>query len=233
MRTSVLMRAIPPQITGTWDPMGGEDGRAEFHSRTCKKCMETKPLGEFDMRADTRTRRWTCRACRRAYQRARWDYSSDASRSGRTVGVRDEYPCRRCGQMKPPDAFPRRAEAPHRLHSWCRSCFSKYKAERHARNREREIRRIQRNHRRAVREHRQRVSQYLMTHPCVDCGETDTMVLEFDHLRDKLMQVSRMVHTGWRWAAIAAEIEKCEVRCANCHRRVTRRREVERNLSSS
>ncbi len=63
---------------------------------------------------------------------------------------------------------------------------------------------------------------YLVTHPCIDCGEKDPIVLEFDHVRgNKLMEVARMVHNGWPWHKITLEIEKCDVRCANCHRRKT------------
>lgn len=196
--------------------------------RMCRKCGETKALEEFDVRSDTGRHRWMCRRCRRSCQRARWECSENTSRSRRIVGLCELYSCRRCGEMKSADEFPRRARATHRLHSWRRSCFSRYKAERHARNREREIRRIRRNHDRAVREHRRRIAQYLAAHPCVDCGEADPIVLEFDHLRDKRMDVSRMESTGWRWAAIVEEIEKCEVRCANCHRRETHRRRTER-----
>lgn len=75
---------------------------------------------------------------------------------------------------------------------------------------------------------RARIRRYLEAHPCVDCGETDTVVLEFDHLRDKRMDVSTMVLRGWRWESIKAEIAKCDVRCANCHRRMTRLREQAR-----
>ena len=74
-----------------------------------------------------------------------------------------------------------------------------------------------------------RVAQHLQTHACIDCGEADPIVLEFDHVRgEKVEDVSRMVASGRSWAKIEAEIAKCEVRCANCHRRVTnaRRREV-------
>lgn len=63
------------------------------------------------------------------------------------------------------------------------------------------------------------VAEYLTTHPCVDCGERDPVVLEFDH-RDpasKSGDVGRLVHSGKR-AVVQAEIEKCDVRCGNCHR---------------
>jgi len=64
--------------------------------------------------------------------------------------------------------------------------------------------------------------KYLSTHPCVDCGETDFRVLDFDHVSDKkLANVSNMVWKPSPLATIKKEIAKCEVRCANDHRRVT------------
>src|SRR5206468_1660930 len=64
---------------------------------------------------------------------------------------------------------------------------------------------------------------YLRQHPCVDCGEEDVEVLEFDHLADKEFSIAR----GFRdrtWEAVLREIAKCQVVCANCHRRRTARR---------
>jgi hypothetical protein len=72
------------------------------------------------------------------------------------------------------------------------------------------------------------VRQHLLTHPCVDCGEHDPVVLEFDHVTgQKVRDVGSMARAGWNLAAIQAEIAKCEVRCANCHRRITARRRME------
>ena len=54
-----------------------------------------------------------------------------------------------------------------------------------------------------------------------DCGERDPRVLEFDH-RDrfaKIESVTLMALRGYAWATIEAEIAKCDVRCAKCHRR--------------
>lgn len=69
---------------------------------------------------------------------------------------------------------------------------------------------------------RQKVWDYLGCHPCVDCGEADPVVLEFDHVQgSKLDDVATLVRRGRAWSVIEAEIAKCEVRCANCHRRRT------------
>ncbi len=63
---------------------------------------------------------------------------------------------------------------------------------------------------------------YLVDHPCVDCGEDDLMVLEFDHVRgEKEKAVSRLVNDCVSWEKILEEVEKCDVRCANCHKRKT------------
>ena len=61
---------------------------------------------------------------------------------------------------------------------------------------------------------------YLETHPCVDCGNRDVRVLEFDH-RDastKGRDVAVLVGEGYALDRVKAEVAKCDVRCANCHR---------------
>jgi len=70
----------------------------------------------------------------------------------------------------------------------------------------------------------ERLMEYLREHPCADCAETDPVVLDFDHLpgSEKRFDVGRAVSGSTRsWASILREIEKCDVVCANCHRRRT------------
>jgi hypothetical protein len=88
--------------------------------------------------------------------------------------------------------------------------------------------RVRANTVRSNAEKRKWIADYLVDHPCVDCGEADPDVLDFDHVRGvKLFTIAMAVRNGRSLKAIQAEIEKCDVRCANCHRRITRRRERE------
>lgn len=65
------------------------------------------------------------------------------------------------------------------------------------------------------------ILKYLEDHPCVDCGEADPIVLEFDHRGEKLFEIGGCINRGYGVDRIMAEIAKCDVRCANCHRRKT------------
>lgn len=69
------------------------------------------------------------------------------------------------------------------------------------------------------------LNTYLDQHPCVDRGESDRLVLEFDHVRGvKGGCVTKMLWNQAPWRVIYEEIDKCDIRCANCHRRATHRR---------
>lgn len=64
------------------------------------------------------------------------------------------------------------------------------------------------------------VLNHLKTHPCVDCGESDLILLDFDHRNpeDKKGKVARLAADGVSQSRILDEIQKCDVRCAKCHR---------------
>lgn len=68
---------------------------------------------------------------------------------------------------------------------------------------------------------RKLILDHLQMNPCVDCGERDPIVLEFDHRGEKKFNISAAYTVGYSVAAVSAEIAKCDVRCANCHRRKT------------
>lgn len=64
------------------------------------------------------------------------------------------------------------------------------------------------------------VLKYLLSHPCVDCGESDPRVLDFDHFGPKNFTIGDALTKSVVFPEVLqAEIEKCYVRCSNCHRK--------------
>lgn len=139
--------------------------------------------------------------------------------------------CTGCGQSLPLSAFPSNSAKASGVQSRCAACYAAYQRtyyqERTARDEAFRVRnRETRQARRAalVLENRSRVWGYLVAHPCVDCGEADPVVLEFDHRvpSEKAFSIGDALFRR-AWAQVEAEIVKCDVRCANCHRRRTAR----------
>ena len=131
--------------------------------------------------------------------------------------------CGRCHLEKPLEQFAWRRKALGQLDNYCRPCRAAYKQEHYRAHRQRYIDAAGRRKRRVVSNRMAYLVAYLKENPCVDCGESDPIVLEFDHLRDKRFSISEGLQ-GRNWQSVLDEIAKCEVVCANCHRRRTARR---------
>lgn len=129
--------------------------------------------------------------------------------------------CPRCREVKGVSEF--RVRGPrNRRESYCKLCQREYSKSHYRANSVTYIQRARSNFDQYVSRNRHRIKALLRLHPCIDCGESDPVVLEFDHVTDnKSADVSYMVGQGMRWERIELEIAKCQVRCANCHRRKT------------
>jgi hypothetical protein len=70
---------------------------------------------------------------------------------------------------------------------------------------------------------------------CVDCGYAEhAQALQFDHTEDnKKASVSNLIRSDYSWKTILEEINKCEIRCANCHAVMTAYRRSENYPSVS
>lgn len=128
--------------------------------------------------------------------------------------------CGKCGQEKSLDDFAWKSKAKGTKQYQCRVCQYAYRTAHYQKNKEKIYEQIKTRQ----QEIKDQTWQYKNSHPCVDCGESDPIVLEFDHLRDKKFNVSQMVLRGMSWDRILQEIQKCEVVCCNCHRRRTHKR---------
>ena len=125
--------------------------------------------------------------------------------------------CSKCRLDKPESEFGKKGSG---LQPWCRSCNAIRSRQYYSENKEKHRRVVIERNKKIKKENQQKFLEYLRTHPCVDCGVDDLVVLELDHLRDKEHNVTTMF-SGYSWNRILKEINKCEVVCANCHRRRT------------
>ncbi len=132
--------------------------------------------------------------------------------------------CIKCKKTKPLKEFSFRSLKTGKRYSYCRDCKRIENQKHYCKNREVYNKRAKTWKRDRIKEVRNQIWKYLDDHPCVGCGETDHVVLEFDHIchkKDKVSDICKMVRSCKSWSEVHEEIKKCEVRCANCHRRRT------------
>lgn len=123
--------------------------------------------------------------------------------------------CTCCGEEKDDSAFAKKRTG---IQPRCRGCQALCTRAHYAANKPSYLARNEAR-RQVVREG---LLAYLLEHPCVDCGEADPVVLQFDHVRGaKVKSLGVVAVSGWSWVRVLSEIAKCEVRCANCHTRKT------------
>jgi hypothetical protein len=126
--------------------------------------------------------------------------------------------CCSCREWKHLNAFHNRKRSADGRQSRCKECFrDQYRAETDLLRAAIDARLV-----RVQADNKIRLAAFLAANPCVDCGETDIRVLDFDHrdAKQKRANISRMLRS-FSWKTIETEIAKCDVVCANCHRRRT------------
>lgn len=110
------------------------------------------------------------------------------------LGKKFRNDCKECQHLKQSEAYKKKTNA------YKASC-KKYRA--------------------SLKERNQKlVWEYLLRNPCVRCAENNPVLLDFDHLKEKSLNVSDAIK--WHvWDTVLKEIEKCQVLCVSCHRKKT------------
>ncbi len=113
-----------------------------------------------------------------------------------------------------------------RRHVWCKECCAAYDRERYASADGKERQRKADNRRKIIESNRQVINRIKTERGCVDCGYAENAdALQFDHVRgQKDFNVSEGVMKSLGLTRILEEVEKCEVRCGNCHLIITAQR---------
>lgn len=131
--------------------------------------------------------------------------------------------CNRCLQTKPLTDFNKKTRGSREsVQAYCKPCQSEYQREYYAANPITSYESIYKSRKKRHKALTAFLAEYLSTHHCVDCGEDDILVLELDHVEDdKEFSIYHALKNTYSLERLQREIDKCEVRCANCHRKRT------------
>lgn len=180
-----------------------EQGSCKFN---CLECGASKEASDFYIHKGRQSK--LCKACTITRSRA---YLENRTKK-----------CTVCGEIKPLNMFRVTRHKPFIRRGKCRFCEDS--------NKSREWRTENRNpegRKSRILMKKKVMLLYLTTHPCVECGEADFRVLDFDHRKpeEKAFTISQGLGGSYGLHRIMEEMEKCDVRCANCHRKRTAKQE--------
>ena len=129
--------------------------------------------------------------------------------------------CKKCGEEKEEEQFPWSNEDKGWKKGHCRVCHNAYYRLYYSDliRKQKHHKRVEKVQKEQITKVRKMVMEYLEKHPCVDCGETNPLVLEFDHRdsskKDFIVSSALSSHGYVRKDSVQGEIDKCDIRCAN------------------
>jgi 5-methylcytosine-specific restriction endonuclease McrA len=116
--------------------------------------------------------------------------------------------------------FRKKSRNPDGLDRWCKECSKEQDKKLYESNLLKNREKNYKNKKKSRLRNYIFMIDYLSDKSCLDCGEPDPIVLEFDHQFDKKMNISELIKDS-SIGRLETELNKCEIRCANCHRRKT------------
>ena len=119
--------------------------------------------------------------------------------------------CGNCQEKKSYENFHKNKSTKDGYQGWCKVCLKAKILEGQKKPGSYKSKQIQLN--------RDYIWSYLLEHPCENCGLNDPRVMDFDHIdrSTKAAEINYLI-TRTNLENLKAEIAKCRVLCANCHR---------------
>lgn len=171
-------------------------------TKVCIGCFYPLPLSKFNKHEQGQYgKRARCKKCQAILRKG----SEKRSEKRRALLKKGKRPCNGCGKAKPLSNFQPKIQANGKA-GWegkCKPCVSKRQKKNHA------ARRL---------DARTYVFNYLKKNPCIDCGESNILALEFDHTHSKKFDIGTALLSNTSLDLLQKEMKKCVVRCSTCHR---------------
>lgn len=131
------------------------------------------------------------------------------------IGVQKIMKCQKCKQEKEECSFSKNKSKKSGFNKICKDCFKKYKDSHYENNKEYYIEKNKRN-KLKIKEF---IQEYKEKSSCKLCGENHIATLDFHH-KDPLVKDFSLSNYNWGIERVKKEIEKCEILCSNCHRKL-------------
>ena len=131
--------------------------------------------------------------------------------------------CSKCGIEKEVADFPWKSKPRGVRGSWCKACQREYSLGHYKDNTTKYLDKAKISNAKAIKRNKEFIVEYLRNNSCVDCGEIDIEVLQFDHIElvgQKAPRAGYFLSSSLE--TLRNEIARCQVRCGNCHIRRTR-----------
>ena len=185
--------------------------------KTCTKCGEKKPETEFPFQKKAiGLRHPRCKACMNAATRKR-------------RGVKEKR-CTSCGELKAISKFPWKIRSANRRQARCKTCLNWHARTRYERLSESEKKRFQAQVKQRQVDLLDFVRSIKEGESCVDCDRKfNPWQMDYDHRPDEVKEfnIGAAHLNGVARERILAEIAKCDLVCACCHRDRTHYRRLE------
>lgn len=129
--------------------------------------------------------------------------------------------CKKCDQNLPIQEFSRNVKNKDGLNHWCKECYKIYFKQYYKDNTEKHRIIAYKVNEKKKRYLMQLVSDVKKDKGCQNCKENDPDCLDFHHIdpKEKEFTISEQVRKKVNPDKLLAEINKCIVLCANCHRK--------------
>jgi hypothetical protein len=171
-------------------------------TKMCIGCFTDLPFNRFNKHTQGKYKlRARCKSCFALMRKG----SAKRMAEKKELHAKGKRRCSYCRKIKPVSKYQPKLHASGNrgYEGACKPCVSIRQAENHKQNHKK------------VREF---VFNYLLQNPCIDCGETNVLALEFDHLHSKKFNIGTAVGNNLLSTKIKSEIKKCVIRCSSCHR---------------
>lgn len=133
--------------------------------------------------------------------------------------------CNKCHKDLPLSEFAINKEKKDGLSTFCKECHRALSKIHYQQNKAKYLSKAKFHGQRTYAENRDKINKLKSTAGCLYCNEADPACLDFHHANnDKVFSISNRKYCSWK--KLSAEIDKCEIVCSNCHRKLHAGREL-------